>query len=292
VLHCILVKRSPTNKPSHFSIFFSRILQIASLMFWPVAITSILIASFAQMIYTVTHINCENALGGTAVCSMRESYRLVYFLLIGEPIADLGDEPIGAGITVLAVLFLSILLLLILSFFTMVVLAGQKWDYENMALTSFWEPKLTYLLFACRSTSGDKNLSKSETAWRIAVDILFGREGTKGTYWYACFTQKSPLVRLCFWAVTVVLVPIWLILGFASLGLLWPPQVRRFIFKPCIGDSYKPSSNTSATEFYASQVSSMRHELAQVRDMSYERSNDIQRDVRELKEILYMATAE
>lgn len=266
-------------------------------MLWPTVVALIVLLTFAQMFYTIAQIDCDDALGDLGVCTVPDSYRLVYYLLVGEPIVDLGtDSQIASAMTVLVALFAAVMLLLGLGVLAMVFVVGSKWDLDSIVLTSYWEPKLTFVLFACKPTSnGSKShsLSRFENAWTIAISILACREDARGTYWYARFTQKSAVVKALYWMASAVIVPLWIVFGLVTFGVFWPPQIRRYIFRPTLGDStLSGHGSNNPTEYNAAQVANMRRELQQVRDMSYERSNDVQREVRELRDILHLATAE
>lgn len=278
------------------SLFTTSVQQIAKLLFWPLTIAAILTVGFSQMFYTVRHITCAEDPGDSNLCSVRDSYMLVYFLMIGEPIVNMDNNTrTQSSVIILALLFATALLLLALSIMAMIVLGGSNCDYEELSL-AYWEPKLTFVIFACGKESAffQSKLSASlEVAWIVATDILSGRDGAKGTYWYACFSRKSAFVKAGYWMVTVIIVPIWILAGLITFGLLWPPQVRRFLFRPQAGAPFRQDrGNKSPPEVYASHLSSLRNELTQIRDMSYERSNDVQRDLRHLKEILHLATAD
>jgi len=264
-------------------------------MFWPVVVASMLLVGFSQMFYTLAQIDCADAWRDMGYCNMRESYKLVYHLLLGEPVVDLGDETeVASAMVVLMVLFTALFALLGFTAISLAILVGSKVDFEQVALKSFWEPKLTFVLFICGPASGAaKSISKLEIAWTVLTNILYGRDGVKGTYWYACFVRKSAFVKGFYWVAAAIIVPLWLLVGLVSFGLLWPPQVRRRLFRPSVGATIKLNgSKLTPTELYALQVSSMRDELGQIRDMSYERSHDVQREVRELKEILRLVAVE
>jgi hypothetical protein len=230
---------------------------MAVLMFWPIGVLSVMMAGFSQMLHTIAHLDCSKAFGAVSLCSLRESYSLLYFLMVGEPIVDLdSDARATDSVTALVVLFLGTLLLLALGIMAMVVLAGSKFDFEEVGVSSFWEPKLVYVLFAQGLGSSKTGTSSTlETAWIVATNILSGHDGSKGSYWYACFTRKSAFVKSCYWMVALTLVPIWLFLGLITFGLLWPPQVRRFLFRPRAGESFNSLSRhgTSPTESYKCQ---------------------------------------
>lgn len=266
-------------------------------MLWPGVAALIILLTFAQMFYTLAQIDCVDALGDLGVCTVPESYRFVYYLLVGEPIVDLGsDSQIANAVIVLVALFAAVMLFLGLGVLSMVFVVGSKWDLDSIVLTSYWEPKLTFVLFTCRPTfaaSKSQAVSRFESAWTIVTSILACREDAKGTYWYACFTQKSAPVKALYWLVSAIIVPLWIVAGLVTFGILWPPQIRRFLFRPALGDAMASGHGThSPAELHAVQVANLRKELGQIRDMSYERSNDVQREVRELREILHLATAE
>ena len=266
-------------------------------MLWPFAVASIVLLTFAQMFHTLAQIDCVDALGGEGLCTVPESYRLVYFLLVGEPIVDLGsDLQIENTMIVLIALFTAAMLLLGLGVLSMIFVIGSKWDLERNVLESYWEPKLTFVLFTCEPSSNKSksaSISRFENAWTMAISILACREEGKGTYWYACFTQKSAAEKALYWMASAIIVPLWIIAGLVSFGTLWPPQIRRCIFRPTLGGtSVTGDEKYSHAEYHAIQVANMRKELERIRDMSYERSNDVQREVRELREILHLATAE
>lgn len=249
------------------------------------------------MFYTLAQIDCVDALGDLGVCTVPESYRLVYYLLVGEPIVDLGsDSQIANAMIVLVALFAAVMLFIGLCVLSMVFVVASKWDLDSIVLTSYWEPKLTFVLFTCRPTfaaSKSQSVSRFESAWTIVTSILACREDAKGTYWYACFTQKSAPVKALYWIVSAIIVPLWIVVGLVTFGILWPPQIRRFLFRPALGDAMASGHGThSPAELHAVQMTNLRKELGQIRDMSYERSNDVQREVRELREILHLATAE
>jgi hypothetical protein len=270
--------------------------KIASLVFWPVFATFILCVCFAQMMYTVAQINCAEAMRDWSVCSVRESYIVIYYLFVGEPVAYIdGQSSLGKGIGLLSLLFSVAVFVILSSILCMVVMMGSRWDIDNLALISFWEPKLTFVVTAVRPRTALNNKTTAALAsvWDIATHILLRRNSVKGTYWYARFAQKPALAKLCYWLITAAILPLWLLVGALTLGMLWPPQVRRFLFRPQMAFSAQTSrGKLSPTEAYTSQVSSMRQELVHIRDMSFERSNDVQREVRDLKEILLLVTTD
>jgi hypothetical protein len=102
------------------------------------------------------------------------------------------------------------------------------------------------------------------------------------------------------------LLPIWLILGFITLGLLWPPQIRRWLFCPCpIGSSSSSSSSTKTRRRISSSSSSsheddlsraklsqLRSDIIDLKGISYDQNHRIQKDLELIKEIIFRAARE
>jgi len=86
-------------------------------------------------------------------------------------------------------------------------------------------------------------------------------------------------------ALAALFIPLWLLVGLATLGFLWPPQVRQYLFQPraSIHGDMQPNE---AREFFTSQVSRVKDEVLKIKDMSYEQSNEIHRDIQELRTLL------
>ena len=178
--------------------------------------------------------------------------------------------------------------------------AALKCDNEAVALESYWEPKLALVISSQSSKSAaarykkdmwiprpsgmDGFVAKLEETWGLAM-ALFG-VGTD-RYWYAAST--IPLVpRIFFKATLIFILPLWLLVGLATFGVLWPPQVRRAIFRPRLRAEGEVKRN-EAREFFASQIAGVRNEVVKLKGMSYEQSNDLYHEIRELKTILASA---
>jgi hypothetical protein len=92
------------------------------------------------------------------------------------------------------------------------------------------------------------------------------------------------------WIVAIIALPLWVAIGALTLGLLWPPQLRRLVFRPFALNSGRTSY--ASRERASSNISAMRDEVRQLKLLGYERSGEIERELRELKELLYSAMKE
>jgi hypothetical protein len=269
---------------------------------WPALIAGILIVAFAQMFHTLLQLDCTDAIPSTTVCSVRDAYRVVYSLIRGEPlVSQSGSEEMTAGAIALVALLLFFLALLLLALFVTILIAASQFDLDDIATGSYWEPKLSFILsmneLSCRNTNALDRLScdqrftaRLELAWDLMMMSLFGGEAKKENHWYAS-TSRSSCLSWPLWIVAIFVVPIWFALGCVTLGLLWPPQLRRIIFRP-VGRSSKARRRNMAAEESTYQVSRMRNEITQLKAMSYERAGDVHREIRDLKELLVSALKE
>jgi hypothetical protein len=266
-------------------------------------VASILTVGFAEMVYTFSHLDCDGSVGDTPICSLREAYQLIYYLILGEPIVEIGNmDPLSHGMILLVALFTSLAFLLLLSLLVVVVVVASKCDGETVALDAYWEPKLALVLssqdaqaaaasqrkgfYVPQPSCLDRLTAELEELWDVAISSLFGKGGAKEDKWYA----RSSLMwkNLCLRLACALFVPLWLAAGLASLGFLWPPQVRRFIFMPR-GRILEQAKPNEAREFFVSQLAGVRNEVMKLKDMSYEQSNDVQKEIKELKAILVAA---
>jgi hypothetical protein len=208
--------------------------------------------------------------------------------------------------------------LLVVSLLISVVSEAVRIDLDDIALGYFWEPKLNFVFtvddmasfvtcskkqpmencagirkkkFKPTGTFGERVSAALGDAWTVMDYAIFGGERRRGNMWYvACCDHASPLGA---WPLRIVccliILPIWLAVGLSTCGLLWPPQVRRWLFRPSRSSVRNNREANAAAEFSATQVAGMRGDVLQLKTMSYERSNDVKREINELKRLLYAA---
>jgi hypothetical protein len=259
----------------------------------PFVTAGILLIAFAQCFYTLLQLDCTDALGISPVCSIRDSYRVVYLLLRGDRLVD----PTGAkslsteAIFLSAAVLISFLVFLLACIVTVLVSTSQL-NFDEIALHSYWEPKLAIVLsagdlgvekswLAAESPEGfDKSLAE---AWD-KFTLPFVGTAEKSKRWYAADLHSRIVNSLG----SILVIPLWLIVGLCTLGMLWPPQVRRYIFHP-----RRMQNNSlhvhSARDLPTAQISSMRSELEAMKLLSFDKANDVQKELRDLKELLFMA---
>jgi len=278
--------------------FTGSLFKVARMIFWPLLVAGILCVGFAEMFYVLSQVDCDQFEQSAQVCSLRHAYRFVYYVFIGGPLVELNSlEKLSAGMVVLVAMFSLLVFLLFLCILVVVIVVASKCEVEHVALDAYWEPKLAFVLSsqdsriaAARHKPGlsvpqptrvDRLVATLAEMWEVQSGILFGNK--HGRQWYA--RSSSAWHNCCLVALAALFIPLWLLVGLATLGFLWPPQVRQYLFQPraSIHGDMQPNE---AREFFTSQVSRVKDEVLKIKDMSYEQSNEIHRDIQELRTLL------
>jgi len=259
--------------------------------------------AFAQMFYTLLQVDCTGAVAVTTVCTVRDAYRVVYMLLLGEPLVDTtGQDQMSFGAILLIAFFALFLILFLLSLLFTVFIAASHLDFDSISLGSFWEPKLATFFSAedivglsdkgtpgQGSSAGVSSLySKLDGVWDLLAASLVGGQSRHRKHWHALPDSKFASVLL--WIAAVVVLPIWFVVGAITLGSLWPPQLRRFVFRPMGYCAVSSRRTKNSAEQAAMQVTQMRNDIAELKMLSFERSGDLEREFQGLKGLLYAAT--
>ena len=252
------------------------------------------IVALAQMFYTIGQTDCASSIPESPICSVRDSYRVVYLLLRGEALVDpQGVTETAPGAIFLIACFLALAVLVTVGLLVSLISAATRQDLDTLALDYFWEPKLAFVLSSTDLGLKDPtdptalmrdsdSIRTKEHRWNTLMSYFTRDRLPDDKLWY---TKARPGVCSTLWACIVV--PIWFLAGIASLGILWPPQLRRMVFHPGMQAQRrdKPVDHTI-------QINKMRDELVQLKTMSYERSNDLEDELRSLKELLFLAIRE
>ena len=114
-------------------------------------------------------------------------------------------------------------------------------------------------------------------------------------YWDSwCFRSTPMLIFTGFWALFIL--PIWFALGLITLGLLWPPQIRRWLFcpRPVGGTRVRKSSRSrpyalNGDDLVKTKLSKLRSELVDLKAITQDQSNQIQKDLGLIKDVLFRA---
>jgi hypothetical protein len=265
------------------------LLQVAKGLVFPLLTGAVLFIAFSQCFHTLLQLDCSDALGGPPVCTERDAYRVVYYIVRGIPIAA-PTEPVQLSNN--AVLLVALLVAILLTFCTAalvtVFVSSASVNFDEIALAYYWEPKLA-LVVAPEDFHLERLAATSRrNPWSAKLgemwDAANKAEETGNTHWCA-LPQRSSLGFLY----TFLLVPLWCIVGFLSFGLLWPYQVREWLFRPDRATSSTRSKPSTVTCQASADAFSLREEIADLKHSSSERASEMKNEIRQLKELLLMA---
>jgi hypothetical protein len=273
---------------SHSSFFA---LQLAARLVWPSVTAGALFVAFAQCFYTLLQLDCSEVATRPAACTIRDGYRIVYMLIRGASLVDpTGRERLSTETVALLSLFLVIFAIFALALLVTVIVASSQIDYDHIAVKSYWEPKLAFALCAQdfglvkRGESvGLKGFdTRKSQLWDFFVSAMRGEEPEKGNVW---FLRHQPCKFLrCIPA--IVILPIWVMCGAVSGGLLWPPQLRIWLFSP------RHFRGKPMVEQSGSGLIDIRNDIAQMKNMTHDRSTQVEEALLELRGLLTFAMRE
>lgn len=279
------------------AIFFGSAVQLLYTMFWPLIVAIMGTVGMSQVLYT------NGDCGQDRTCSLSDAYTTVYWIILGEPVfVEESEEGLSNGMIALLVCFTLLWIWWIVSVIVMAVTEGHQLDRRQIALKWYWEPKVALTVLAEGKSFKKKEKIKKkpsctqlycaemERIWHILFSSLQGEETqTKhdDTYWYSCCNRPGMiyLTRL----LALVVLPLWFVVGVATLGLLWPPQLRHWLFSTSIINNRMEKNTVLEEKLTAAKVSRLKGDLLSIKSIAQEQNEMTKSDLQEIKELLYMA---
>eukprot|EP00591_Stephanopyxis_turris_P010302 CAMPEP_0195518568 /NCGR_PEP_ID=MMETSP0794_2-20130614/13169_1 /TAXON_ID=515487 /ORGANISM="Stephanopyxis turris, Strain CCMP 815" /LENGTH=714 /DNA_ID=CAMNT_0040647561 /DNA_START=271 /DNA_END=2415 /DNA_ORIENTATION=- len=217
-----------------FAIFVSAVIHIACKLSSFIIAIALIIVSFAQMYYIASTDACstQNAPGGLTFCSLRDScMKTLAMSISGIDKAGFTQNRTIAVLTVaygllVVILLLNVLIAVVNESYKDVRDEGKKYFQSNQvaflaevdALASFFHRKPLKKDETAPISYWDRFHKKIESWWDISIELFDDQE------LYYCGVE---CYLINFFRVFVLLLLLfWIILGLATLGLLWPQQVR------------------------------------------------------------------
>jgi hypothetical protein len=191
------------------------------------------------MFYTQLQLDCEHAIGVTTVCTVRDSYRIVYMLARGESLASMQThESLSWDAVVMIVLFLLLAALFCVGLLLSLLVAAAHLDFEKLSMVYYWEPKLAAHFslsdfgfpvdLSLDETTLGKFYPKLERIWDLFMISIIGGYSRKRKHWDVAGKTMPSALAVPFSLLAVVAVPLWLVLGLS----LWDCSGRRRYAEP------------------------------------------------------------
>lgn len=217
-----------------FAIFWAGIFTVLTKIVAYMATLGLIMVSFAQMLYIISTGTgvCNESIveSDLAFCTFGESLLRLYTMSVGE--VSESDFYHSPAALVLYVIYLYAVVILLANILAYVIgshvynVANQTryfWLYQLDFIVAMEEISASgpfYYVRKCMSSGGDKFSRGYEFLRSFFVeDKDKERNVVEGV--------KIAILRLL---ITFVIAPVWFLLGAATFGFMWPPQVTEMIF--------------------------------------------------------------
>jgi len=235
----------------------------------------------------------ETGNGEMNICSLWDSFKIVYLMVIGEGL--IGAEASSEDATIILLLvFVVLVFIIILHTVSLTILNLQSLGVKDTMVESFWSPMLTHVLLIhqLRNTfclGGKRFLpltSRLEDMWDYMI-VSYSDVDIKDTKWWylqrdlgkSHFFGKKWFVRI----VGFLIIPIWFCIGLATLGILWPPQIRQWIFQVGMDKKDLVALDESVDHSDLSQMTSLQLDLSKMKMMLYDRFQSMEDEIYRLR---------
>jgi hypothetical protein len=276
------------------AVFVGAAIEVLCVLVWPLCVAIMGVIATSQILYTLE--DCTDV----GVCSISRAYIVVYHMMLGEPVVS-EDFQFSRSLSMIVVVFTMLGIWWILSALAMIVVESNRLDRQQLAVVWYWEPKILLTAMTVGRLSGkisdtpslvERWCNTMEVSWNMLLSALRGEESIQ-TWSMCCLRSKSCRVTTGF--VSLFLVPLWLALGLATVGLLWPPQVRRWVFT-AVGAKGKfrcrQSVSSTDNELTRSKLSQLRADVVELKAITYDQHYQIQKNLGFLKDVIFRAVME
>jgi hypothetical protein len=134
----------------------------------------------------------------------------------------------------------------------------------------------------CSLTSEEHLSTRLSNRWDLCMSLFLGLARNRKGVWTNHASPRNPIATLLLCVGILLLVPLWLVVGFLTLGILWPPQVRSWIFKPSKGATQQKPEKF---EYSAPPFATICNDLQEIKSTAYEKAQAIEQQVLELRRL-------
>ncbi len=216
---------------------------------------------------------------------------------------------------VLFVLFMFLVVILLANVLIAIVADSYKIIQDQRAAIVFWSNRLVFVaeldavangpctagikkMFGSKPDSNSRNaeVTFGRDIWKRMMDLFDDIEESTISPEFICYT----LLRF----VTLFIIPLWLLFGLISCGVLWPPQVRESFFTSKVlkhsSEAEKDDeSRKMQVRIIQQEVQSLkdnlmqelamdRTQVVQMKSLVAERKQEIQNEMKHVKRIVAM----
>mmetsp|Transcript_49567 Transcript_49567/g.74798 ORF Transcript_49567/g.74798 Transcript_49567/m.74798 type:complete len:806 (-) Transcript_49567:291-2708(-) len=202
-------------------------------------------------------------------CTFRDSLATVYFMLLGQ----IGPDEIDGSTVgkVIYAIFMFIVVILLTNVLIAIVTDSYNHIKSSKAQQVFWYNKFAFIseVDALAEILPKNKYYERFTEWsrKTWSDWIYLKNADDDMFYG--YNKIEYLLYGLILLVSYFLVLLWLVVGLVSLGLLWPPQVRKFIF----GYNVEEVTSTRVT----------KHSTNHLRERKTEEINGLKEEIDGLK---------
>ncbi len=236
-----------------FSVFYETVLYVTKKLFIFMISLAVILIAFAQMfliVFRQTHVcseECKENSVGFPHCSFNKSFLKVFTMMLGE-IGEVNRYQQSSIAQIIYVAFVFVVVILLSNVLIAIVTDFHSIVKNERAEMVFWSNRLDFVAemdtvdamkkrLVARLFRGDF-LSQEQDSdqpsrqtwaeslreyWDLLVTFLKETQDDASLLEY----YVSLFLRLL---IVILAIPFWLCLGLCTAGLLWPPQIREYIF--------------------------------------------------------------
>ena len=209
-------------------------------------------------------------------CNYWTSFISVYTMLLGEVSKD--DFESSGVATALFVIFMFLVVILLANVLIAIVTDSYKVIREQRAAIVFWTNRLDFVAEMDAIANGPWK-ERLKRGLGIKTEQVPASTNQKAVFGYETWKQFLGLfeedmyesvfsfdfaICIVLRALAVIVIPLWFLLGLLTMGLLWPPQLRKQIFTSNV---VKHNSDAEReNELRRTQVSQLEQEVMMMRD--------------------------
>jgi hypothetical protein len=220
-------------------------------------------------------------------------------MILGQPVIS-DDTVYSSAAMATIVVFTLLVFWWIVSVLGATISEASQLNRHQISLASFWEPKVSLTIMAfggiddktpSQPTFMDRYCDFMSNLWSIMVAALIGKRFDI-EQWYSCCLRSRPMSMIAQFLAMLVL-PIWLVVGVITFGLLWPPQVRRWLFT--IGGIHTPLNGPDQNlegGLSKAKLSQLQLDITELKTATYDQGSEVQRDLAMIKDVLFRALAD
>jgi hypothetical protein len=251
-------------------------------------------------------------------CDSWDAFLAVYTMLLGEV-----DETKFAGnrtATILFVLFMFLVVILLANVLIAIVTDSYKVIQDERAAIVFWTNRLNFIAQMDAIANGPwKKIFREMLGMRDPEKELIETGGSTAwgkDYWKRLMEMfeedidasvfsveyiTSTLLRL---SALFFIIPAWIVLGIATFGWLWPPQIREYVFTSAVSKHNSESEREEELrrnqlvkvqaeivvmgEELRQELALDRTQIAQTKSLVAERKQEIQAEMKHIKRVVAM----